>query len=100
MGHILGDDGTMDTVVECEACGQESRYNFEAADDSEVNGEEGHEEAYGAFIKESCEDADEQHNCEPTVTHGGIMDHHHEDDDLGQHHHAPQRHVGGPVPLI
>ena len=74
MTHQLGDDGTLDTVVVCEACGVESRYNYDPFDyESNIDGvgsaeayrakEAEAEQAYIDFTKWACEDADEQHTC-------------------------------------
>jgi hypothetical protein len=50
----LSDDGTLDTVIVCERCGLENRFNYDPfylVDDSE-QGEAEAEEDYDAFIDE------------------------------------------------
>ena len=65
MTFSLGDDGTMDTVVFCDVCGQEERYSFDgckACDD-------GHDgaECYNKFIRWAQADANELHECEASA---------------------------------
>ncbi len=55
----LADDGTMDTVISCDDCGAELRYNFDPGPD-EADGEE----AYDAFVAWCIEDAESEHECE------------------------------------
>lgn len=50
----LGDDGTMDTVIICDDCGEELRYNY--------SGETG--ETYDEFLEWAFEDAESEHECE------------------------------------
>lgn len=61
----LVDDGTFDTVIRCNLCGEEQRYNYDpsapGADESELSGEE----AYQAFIDDCMADAEMDHECEP-----------------------------------
>lgn len=62
MAFTLTDDGTMDTIVRCEYCGQEERFNYDPppeADDSEQDDEE----LYAEWIDECCANADDDHEC-------------------------------------
>jgi hypothetical protein len=60
MAFYLTDDGTMDTVVKCENCGQELRYNYDGeTGDSEI------EANYDVFVSWALDDADFEHgDCE------------------------------------
>ena len=53
----LTDDGTLDTVVRCTACGAEERYTFDGW--TETPGLE----AYDAFVEWALEDAADLHDC-------------------------------------
>lgn len=53
---VLGDGGTLDTVIVCRVCTQEFRYNFDG------------DGTYGDFIEFALEDADEQHDDCPRYT--------------------------------
>ena len=57
---VLGDDGTMDTVLHCTECGQEFRYNFDASDcpDSALD------DQYNDFISWAIQDAESDHECD------------------------------------
>ncbi len=57
----LGDDGTMDTVLVCDQCSEEMRYNYDASSYEDI---EDDEEAYEAFIEWALEDAEGNHDCE------------------------------------
>ena len=50
---VLGDDGTMDTVVYCRECYREYRGTFDGSDRN-----------YKAFIKYLIESVEEDHICE------------------------------------
>jgi len=57
MAFYLSDDGTLDTVVVCEACGDEVRYTYQPdGDEDEVDG-------YLDFVEWCLKDADEDHQC-------------------------------------
>ena len=58
MAHVLTDDGTLDTVVECDMCGEQSRYNFQNSEGF-PEGEQG----YAEFVKHALIDADREHEC-------------------------------------
>lgn len=49
---VLADDGTLDTVIACQECGAEYRYNFQIGDGDCT---------YREFIAESLQDAAETH---------------------------------------
>jgi hypothetical protein len=50
---VLGDDGTLDTVVYCRECGREYRGTFE-----------GREAIYDVFVESLIESVEEDHICE------------------------------------
>lgn len=80
----LGDDGTLDTVLVCRECGQETRYNYDGygPDESDRDTQlealaEEHpndslykladrldERAYAEFIEWAIADFDSEHECE------------------------------------
>ena len=63
MAIRLSDDGTMDTVLMCEDCGEEMRYNYDPNDDGpDFNGSP--ETGYDAFVAWAIEDAESEHECE------------------------------------
>lgn len=53
----LIDDGTMDTVIKCDHCGQETRFTFDGveSDDAERNTAP---RLYDAFVDECLQDVD------------------------------------------
>ena len=53
----LGDDGTLDTVIVCDACGEELRYNMDAEFGSESD------DRYEEFVDWATEDARDTHVC-------------------------------------
>ena len=59
MAFRLGDDGTLDTVVVCEDCGQAERYNYQGEDESAFEGPG----AYQDFIAWALRDAETEHDC-------------------------------------
>lgn len=52
---MLADDGTLDTVLSCSRCGEELRYNFQAASDDDQDYEE--------FVSWAIDDATDDHTC-------------------------------------
>lgn len=59
MAFRLGDDGTFDTVLVCEDCGAELRYNYDGGDiDAETSAP-----SYDAFVERAIEDANDSHIC-------------------------------------
>lgn len=56
----LADDGTMDTVIRCRACGAEARFNFGI----ECDMEEDSETAYDEFVDECRADMADTHDCQ------------------------------------
>ncbi len=56
MAAVLGDDGTMDTVVSCSECNEETRYNFDGVG------------SYQEFVKWALGDFDETHECDDNHT--------------------------------
>lgn len=69
MAFSLTDDGTMDTVVRCDECGEEVRFNRDGADDADLKPccalciPEGCPNCYGAYVDECCNYAAEDHQC-------------------------------------
>jgi len=61
MAMLLGDDGTLDTVIVCSECGAEMRYNFDGSD-CHTAGDGAR--AYHEFVKWAKVDAAEDHECE------------------------------------
>lgn len=55
---LLGDDGTLDTVIVCSECGEEFRFNFDGDG----------ERAYRAFVAECKNQAAADHVCETALT--------------------------------
>ena len=67
MAFNLVDDGTLDTVLRCEGCGQESRYNgldFDSPDCEAIK-PGGVCLCFARFIVWAKADAEEQHVCLP-----------------------------------
>ena len=60
MTFTLADDGTLDTVVKCNECGQEERFNY----DGDINMTPDEIEAdYHEWVNGCCEGAEEDHEC-------------------------------------
>jgi len=51
---VLDDDGTLDTVVRCDACNEEFRYTYEGGPD---------EQAYDDFVAWALDDAAQEHEA-------------------------------------
>lgn len=54
------DDGTMDTVVQCGACGAEVRYTHQPGPDGDCD------ETYEEFVAWALADARDSHECDNT----------------------------------
>lgn len=65
MSAHLGDDGTMDTVICCDECGEEMRYMY----DPDPQG--GQVESYDEFVEWAISDFDEDHECSDSETTPG-----------------------------
>jgi hypothetical protein len=70
MAFHLTDDGTLDTVVRCEDCGQEERYNYDPESAADVEafldapaGTVKPEDGYDQFVAWALEDAAQTHEC-------------------------------------
>ena len=63
MAIELTDDGTLDTVLRCSACGEELRYNYDGQADHEHERDDG--KAYDRFVDWAIEDAESEHECSP-----------------------------------
>lgn len=65
---LLGDDGTLDTVIVCSECGAEMRFNFDGGDsDGCQHGcapEANCSHEYDDFVEWAKEQAAEDHECE------------------------------------
>ena len=53
MAFRLSDDGTLDTILACEECGEEARYNFMESSRS-----------YEVFVAWALADAESEHECQ------------------------------------
>lgn len=82
----LSDDGTLDTVLVCNSCGAEARYNYDASARDEQDNADRIEEmrtthstatdanlqefvdeqCYDEFVQWAIEDFDSEHDCEET----------------------------------
>lgn len=67
MAFYLIDDGTLDTVVKCDGCGEEVRFNYDGMEPV-VPGEDAYSDEeldahYDAFIKWAIESASQDHVC-------------------------------------
>lgn len=83
MAGKLGDDGTMDTVIYCDECGQEQRYNYDSgprdeqdtadriaelrakyptAHDSQITARLDRQ-LYDEFVAWAVEDFESEHTC-------------------------------------
>lgn len=60
---VLGDDGTMDTVVRCTECGAELRYNFDPAAAESDAAEDDGKDPYDEFVTWAIDDATNEHAC-------------------------------------
>lgn len=74
MAFILTDDGTMDTVVRCEHCGEEVRFNYDPTGNNPeprdydtpkdiATRNEQNRWLYDAWVAECIEDAKGDHEC-------------------------------------
>ncbi len=48
----LTDDGTLDTVLRCDTCAEEFRFNFDSSGD------------YDAWVEECVAEVSDEHTCE------------------------------------
>ena len=56
MSFSLTDDGTLDTMIACDDCGQEERYNFSEHESEDCD-------CYDNFVAWAIEDANDSHEC-------------------------------------
>jgi hypothetical protein len=70
MSIELTDDGTMDTVLRCDECGEEFRFNYDATggteDEYDLTNEEMEakdEEEYNAFVDDCIAEIEQEHEC-------------------------------------
>ena len=64
MAFYLTDDGTLDTVVRCEHCGHEERFNYDPSPDPfDIDPNADADTLYDTFIDACCERAAEDHEC-------------------------------------
>ena len=59
----LGDDGTTDTVIVCNECGEEFRFNYDPQLPDTSDSEDDSEDDYNAWIDECLDDAADEHDC-------------------------------------
>ena len=62
MAILLGDDGTLDTVVICSECGREYRGNFDPAMSDTIDDIEADYD-YDAFVESFIADISSEHVC-------------------------------------
>lgn len=71
MAFRLTDDGTMDTVVRCEHCSEEVRFNYAMEDAGEpecTHGKsDGCQDCYDEWVEQCCVDAEDDHECGQAV---------------------------------
>jgi hypothetical protein len=58
---VLGDDGTMDTVLRCTDCGQEFRFNYDPSDDVPVG--DAAQQDYDAWVDSIIDQTQDEHVC-------------------------------------
>ncbi len=63
MAMLLGDDGTLDTVIVCSECGAEMRYSHDGDFDGDSD-DRTDEQRHADFVAWAKEDSAEQHECE------------------------------------
>lgn len=66
----LEDDGTLDTVVACDGCGELFRYNWDGGDEGDERDEEA---AYQRFVEWALSDAATEHVCPPCAVSMGCL---------------------------
>lgn len=64
MAGRLTDDGTTDTVIECDKCGAQMRYNFDLTSAEAFDAKSDGQDTYDAFVDECIEDFNDTHDCE------------------------------------
>ncbi len=57
------DDGTMDTVLQCDTCGIEERYDFDGCEKHMETTQEGGCECYKQFVAAAIDDRNNLHEC-------------------------------------
>lgn len=62
MAIELTDDGTMDTVLRCDECGEEFRFTYQPGPEEEDT-DQTDEEAYDAYIESCIEEIEAEHEC-------------------------------------
>ena len=73
MAIELTDDGTLDTVLRCSACGEELRYNYDGGRLlCEGTPGEAETQSYDDFVNWAIEDVESEHKC--SKTEDGEMD--------------------------
>jgi len=65
MAILLGDDGTLDTVLVCSECGEEMRYNYDGGSDVTAGDSA---RGYHEFVAWAKKDAASEHECEKEGT--------------------------------
>lgn len=66
MAFSLIDDGTLDTVVKCDGCGEEVRFTYaNGPEEVDLDADEGQtdQEKYDAYVIGCLEDAEQDHVC-------------------------------------
>ena len=65
MPILLGDDGTLDTVLYCSWCGREYRFTYDPIDRDELTDDMDatDEQRYDEFVAECLQEVEEEHTC-------------------------------------
>lgn len=66
MAIELSDDGTLDTVLRCDECGEEFRFTY-AADTLDPPADEDDERMYAAWIEDCITEVEAEHRCDPEM---------------------------------
>ena len=68
----LTDDGTMDTVLACDQCAAEFRFNYAESGVDEINAETEYsdtdaESHYQEFVQSCIDEIENEHECDPEI---------------------------------
>jgi len=71
MAISLIDDGTLDTVLRCDKCGEEFRFNYECIEADPNGTQEAWEEEYRAWVARIQEETANEHEeeCDPDAAY-------------------------------
>lgn len=71
MAITLTDDGTLDTVLRCDQCGEEMRYNYDGEPPGQYVTVAAYLRGVIAFVNWAIDDAEQEHECQ--AVHGGAF---------------------------